>query len=269
MDELRRSGAKIHYVDHGNGDSQSFKEALVKAAGSINNIRGVIDLGEVDETRAVRASMSMVEKDWKPKPLLNSVPERLKGNFLVLVNSSSMGFVAQRFQHAVEGKVLMIAGEDIHSPDVRTVNWTDLASGRKAAQGILAEIGDIDDVFDFSDVYSEPRSKDASQYGRIGFCQELIACFRDLTILYFTCGLQALQSQWTTMAGSRRAGFMKMLSAEYNHVRVKCIDVDSELLVLLHCHCELSLKLLLRWKRLKFATGMVSDLYRISNPAGS
>jgi 3-oxoacyl-(acyl-carrier-protein) synthase/acyl carrier protein len=224
LDELRRSGAKIHCLEY--GGRQSFQDAVVKAAGSINNIRGVFDVGQAD---APGAPMSMVEKDWKVKPLLNSATNRLKGNCLVLVNSSSADIVAKQFQ-AVDGKVLMVAGEDIQSPNVKTVNWADLDSGRKAAQEILTEIGAVDYVFDFSDVYKEPRSRDASQYGRIGFCQELIARFRDLTILYFTCGLQAWQSRWTTMAGARRAGFMKMLSAEYNHVRAKCIDVDSEFL---------------------------------------
>jgi 3-oxoacyl-(acyl-carrier-protein) synthase/acyl carrier protein len=235
---LQQSGAKIHYVSNRGHESQLLKERLVKAVGSIREIRGVIDLGQVLEKQRRNdgapgfrhSSMSMVEKDWKLKPLVNSNTAKLKGKCVILVNASSAGIVGSRFEQSFEGKNLMVAGEDVNASNVMIVNWTDLALGKKAAQRVLSEIGEIDYVLDFSDLYTEPRSRDASPYGRIGFCQELIARYRDLTVLYFTRGLQGFQSEWTTLAGSRRAGLMRMLSAEYNHVRAKCIDVDSEFL---------------------------------------
>jgi len=80
-----------------------------------------------------------------------------------------------------------------------------VGSGRKSAQQVLSELGEINYVFDLSDVFEEPSSGDTSQYGRVGFYQELIARYCDLTILYFTRGLQAFECEWGTMAGSRRA----------------------------------------------------------------
>jgi 3-oxoacyl-(acyl-carrier-protein) synthase/acyl carrier protein len=238
MAALQQSGVKVHYVPNRTHEGQLFIEGLVKTAGSIATIRGIIDLGEVYEKQPSNdgvadphhSSMSMVEKGWKLKPLLNSNANKLKGNCVIIVNASSASLAESWFRQTIEGKIVMVAGEEINSPNVLTANWTDLASGRKVARRLLSETGDIDYVFDLSDLYTEPRSSDGCQYGRIGFYQELIAHYRELGILYFTRGLQAFENQWITMAGSRQAGFVKMLSAEYSHVRAKCIDIDAEFL---------------------------------------
>ncbi|HEV2963053.1 MAG TPA: KR domain-containing protein, partial [Candidatus Angelobacter sp.] len=235
---LRNAGAKIHYLPNPGEDSQSLQKTLARAAGSITQIRGIIDLGPSEEAArrhgdtldSSNASMGVVEKAWKPKPLVNSNTAKMNGKCVILVNANSVALAEGQFRQAVEGQTLMVGGEDINSANVKIVNWADISSGRKAAQKVLSELGDVDYVLDLSDLYSESRSSDACQYGRIGFLQELIGRYRDLTILYFTRGLQAFQSQWATLAGSRRAGFMKMLSAEYGHVKAKCIDVDSEFL---------------------------------------
>jgi len=79
---LQQAGAKIHVVKRG----QFFKEDLVKAAGSIGKIRGVIDLGQIGARHSPsdgvqdsgHASMSMVERVWKIKPLVNPIATRFK-----------------------------------------------------------------------------------------------------------------------------------------------------------------------------------------------
>jgi 3-oxoacyl-(acyl-carrier-protein) synthase/acyl carrier protein len=224
LDALRQSGANISCRANCT-DESSFKEALATVSPMLD-VNGIIDLGRVEEQRAHRA---VVEKEWKPQSLANSTNTKLNGNAVVLVNAGSLDLV-ERVREVIEGKVLVVSGEDVHSPGVTIVSWADNESGRRSAQQLLSEIGEVDYVFDFSDLYNEPRSSDTSQYARIGFYQELISRYRDLSILYFTRGLQSFRSEWSTMAGARRSGFMKMLSSEYNHVRAKCVDVDSEFL---------------------------------------
>jgi 3-oxoacyl-(acyl-carrier-protein) synthase/acyl carrier protein len=224
LDALRKSGANISCLANCTAES-SFKEAFAKVSPMVD-VNGIIDLGRVAEQRAHSA---VVEKDWKLQSLASSTKSKLNGNAVVLVNSNSLSAV-ERVREVIAGKVLVVSGEDVHSTDVTTVSWADNESGRRSAQQLLSELGEVDYLFDFSDLYNEPRSTDTSQYGRIGFYQEVIARYRDLVILYFTRGLQGFQSEWATLAGARRSGFMKMLSAEYNHLRAKCVDVDSEFL---------------------------------------
>ena len=84
-------------------------------------------------------------------------------------------------------------------------------------------------LIDLSDLYSAPRAIDADPLDKTAFYQGLIGQGAALNLLYVTKGLQAFRASRMSLSGSKFAGLVKMISAEYGHVQARCLDIDDSL----------------------------------------
>jgi acyl carrier protein/NAD(P)-dependent dehydrogenase (short-subunit alcohol dehydrogenase family) len=110
------------------------------------------------------------------------------------------------------------------------LDFRDASSALQSAEAILSQSEPIRLVVDLSALYESPKDCDQDPLGKIAFYQRLIAASSDLDILYVTNGLQHFRSDTVSLAGSKLAGLIKVLSAEHAYVRSRHIDIDASML---------------------------------------
>lgn len=124
-----------------------------------------------------------------------------------------------------DGATLVIVNEEsARLAEAFTFEATIVEAANAAA--MAERVGGVARVFDLSDLWREPRTRDEEAPGRLAFYQALVGRFSECCVLHVTQGLQAFRAERMTLAGAKFAGLVKMLGAEYGHVTARTIDVE-------------------------------------------
>ncbi|MDO9105376.1 MAG: SDR family NAD(P)-dependent oxidoreductase [Methylovulum sp.] len=158
----------------------------------------------------------LIVKSWREQSLDTAGAPSGDGRVVILANQESVSIAAQLMQFTgFKDSVLLVDGQ-------QSFNLKDAEASKASAntlQGVTL-------LIDLSDLYAAAKNHDADSPGKISFYQTLMGAYTDISLLYFTKGLQHFQSELMSLAGAKFAGLVKMLSAEYPHVNAKFIDID-------------------------------------------
>ena len=174
-------------------------------------------------------SPHLLRKQWSRKPARLRHHQADARSTLILVNADSLE-LADDIVAALETEEVILVGDvDITMPVEHTFDNRDSASGRQVATRLKDALQGISRLIDLSDLYRSPRDTDDVPFGRLTFYQKLLGTFTDIDIVHVTKGLQSFRSSQMSLAGSKFTGLVKMLSAEYRHVRARSVDIDQPL----------------------------------------
>lgn len=96
----------------------------------------------------------------------------------------------------------------------------------KTALAVIEENPEIIGMIDLSDLRSDQNGARTGTIGKLTLLQEIIKTRKQLFVLHVTRGLQTFVNDKPSLAGAETAGLYKMLSAEYQKIKSKTIDVD-------------------------------------------
>jgi acyl transferase domain-containing protein/enoyl-CoA hydratase/carnithine racemase/acyl carrier protein len=172
----------------------------------------------------------VLEKCWNPLNIGSKNTIKFQDAVLILVNKDSLTLANALIKiAAIPEDSIVILNTSIKENQQFTsiVDFQNHASCEQFAKEIMHHDKKITCMIDLSDLYQIAKDKDHDPYGKIVFYQNIIAAsYSELSILYFTKGLQSFQSKEMSLAGAKFAGLVKMLSVEYKHVKSIAIDID-------------------------------------------
>lgn len=174
----------------------------------------------VSETRATY----FLEKVWDASPEPSPSSNGATVPTLVFINEQSVDLLPN-----VRGTGWLVVGNH-RVPKEKAdfiTDFRDGVGGSHFAKQLLARCSQVPRILDLSDLYRHPRTGDEGKLGKLALYQVLIGDYSPRKILFVTRGLQRLESEPLTVAGAKFIGLIKMLGAEYDHVKAKAIDVDS------------------------------------------
>nr|AAR19304.1 putative type I polyketide synthase [symbiont bacterium of Paederus fuscipes] len=168
-----------------------------------------------------------IHKKWHAKPLSASAPAGVRGAVLLMVNRESLQIVRNMFAPDDFSELILLGDASIQSNQIQNaINFSDARSATASAHILLERYSGLSHVIDLMDFYETAKGHDDDKQGKVAFYQVLIGACIDLSILYCTKGLQPFQNDRPSLAGAKFAGLIKMLSADYRHVKACSLDVD-------------------------------------------
>nr|ADA82581.1 trans-AT polyketide synthase [uncultured bacterium psy1] len=162
------------------------------------------------EPPVVRTRPWLIDKTWIASPLNGGDTHDEVGDVVVLVNEESIVLAQRLFPRLSPNNLLHVVGL---GDDVEACK----AAGTRCRTRML---------IDLSDLYVDPCECDADPLHKVAFYQGLIGQGTALDLLYVTKELQAFRATNMSLSGAKFAGLVKMLSAEYSHVRARGLDID-------------------------------------------
>lgn len=165
----------------------------------------------------------LLEKTWREETAVPIEDDGTSGPTLVFVNEESIGLVSS----LGAGGVIVVGNHRVTAGTTDFVaDFRDAASGGRLAEQLVAACGGVTRMLDLSDLYREPQTSDEPKLGKLALYQALLGTFTPRRILFFTKGLQSFGSIPMSLAGAKLIGLIKILGAEYGHVRARAIDID-------------------------------------------
>ncbi|MCX4185477.1 SDR family NAD(P)-dependent oxidoreductase [Bacillus amyloliquefaciens] len=160
-------------------------------------------------------SFDVLKKSWKKQKAAPSA--FTKGQVMILANSESERLAFELFD----------SDPLIESAVICADNW-DHSDGeaKKTALAVIEENPEIIGMIDLSDLRSDQNGARTGTIGKLTLLQEIIKTRKQLFVLHVTRGLQTFLNDKPSLAGAETAGLYKMLSAEYQKIKSKTIDVD-------------------------------------------
>ena len=169
-----------------------------------------------------------IQKKWKQQPIRQTETGSTEGDILILVNADTADLGQHLFSSRQATIVGCINNDRDQYPRIsgKILNFDNVSSGLVGAETILSKLKHLRLLVDLSDLYQSPNERDRDPLGKIAFYQRLVSVSTDLDILYVTQGLQHFRSETISLAGSKLAGLIEVLSAEHAYVRSRHIDID-------------------------------------------
>jgi len=169
-----------------------------------------------------------INKDWQEKHPVAVANPASYGSIVILVNQDSVK-IARQLMQAADFKHSRVIGNLPDTTDLLhfSLDYHDAESAQACANSVLAQLQSVSLLIDLSDLYDAAKEQDDDKPGKTVFYQALMGGYTDISILYFTKGLQAFRCPQMSLAGAKFAGLVKMLSADYVHVKARFIDIDA------------------------------------------
>jgi acyl transferase domain-containing protein/enoyl-CoA hydratase/carnithine racemase/acyl carrier protein/SAM-dependent methyltransferase len=165
--------------------------------------------------------IALIRKDWIARAAEPAEGSAERGTAIVLANADSLSIAHALFRPGDFEHVVLIADTGNLG-----IDFTDANAAKAGTQSLLDRHDDITHIIDLTALHDTPRDEDAEPWGRIAFYQALIANCDSLSILAVTKGLQAFRTKRPSLAGTKTAGLIRMLSADYRHVDARLVDID-------------------------------------------
>jgi len=175
---------------------------------------------------ADRVDVLMV-KEWKPEPLEPQLRKPMQPELVLLVNAESLSLGERLARLSDSQRAIVIGDGSFESDRVQLHYDTRSAKSGMALGETVSSLAAARCVVDLSDLYRHPKPRDGNKAGKVALFQALVRDAATLDVLYFTSGLHCLGDTTMSLAGAKFAGLVKMLSAEYEHVKARCVDIDA------------------------------------------
>jgi amino acid adenylation domain-containing protein/FkbM family methyltransferase len=166
-----------------------------------------------------------LQKVWEAAPQPPPSSNASTGPTLVFVNEQS----ADLLPRGRDNGWIVVGNHRVPKEKAHFVtDLRDGISGSHLSKQLVARCGHITRILDLSDLYRHARTGDEGKLGKLAIYQALIGDYTLRRILFVTQGLQRVASEPLSLAGAKFIGLIKMLGAEYDHVRAKGVDVDGQ-----------------------------------------